>query len=184
VIFLFLCVAGFVGCRSKRKTDVPRTVPPAETARPSETPAEPVVSQERDFVAPAAERDVLSEDIAEANRTARERGWIRDAFFAFDASTLDAEAQAALRASATWLREHPQFGLLIEGHCDDRGTEQYNLALGDRRADTAKAFVSALGIDAARIRTVSYGEDRPFESGETEEAWAQNRRAHLVLVRR
>lgn len=117
----------------------------------------------------------------EANRTARERGWIRDAFFRFDASTLDADAQEALRQSATWLREHPELRIRVEGHCDDRGTEQYNLALGDRRAESAPAYLSALGVDRSRIATVSYGEERPFEQGEDETAWAQNRRAHLVL---
>ena len=184
VIFLSSCVVGISGCRSKRTVDAPQTAPPVEAARPAEPPAEPVTTQEKDFVAPEPERDVLSEDIAEVNRMARQRGWIRDAFFAFDAATLDDDAQAALRQSATWLREHPEFALLIEGHCDHRGTEQYNLALGDRRADIAKSFLTTLGIDAVRIRTVSYGEDKPFEEGDSESAWAQNRRAHLVLVRR
>jgi peptidoglycan-associated lipoprotein len=128
--------------------------------------------------------DVLSEDIREANRVARERGWIRDTFFAFDASTLDTEAQEALRQSATWLRQNPEYRIRIEGHCDERGTEQYNLALGDRRADTALSYLATLGVDRARIQTVSYGEERPFEEGANESAWAQNRRAHLVLTGR
>ena len=130
------------------------------------------------------ERDVLSEDIAEANRQARDRGWIRDAFFDYDASTLSAEAQEALTQSAAWLRSHPEFRIRIEGHCDERGTEQYNLALGERRAESAAAFLAASGVDRTRIETVSYGEERPFETGSTEEAWAQNRRAHLVLAGR
>ena len=127
------------------------------------------------------ERDVLSEDIIEANRVARERG---DAFFAFDASTLDDDAQEALRQSAMWLRQNPEFRIRIEGHCDERGTEQYNLALGDRRADTAASYLVTLGVDRSRISTVSYGEERPFEEGANEEAWAQNRRAQLVLAGR
>ena len=112
---------------------------------------------------------------------ARERGWIRDAFFEFDASTLDSAAQEALQQSATWLRSHPEFRIRIEGHCDERGTEQYNLALGDRRASTAASYLATLGVDRSRIETVSYGEERPFEEGSDETAWAQNRRAHLVL---
>jgi peptidoglycan-associated lipoprotein len=127
---------------------------------------------------------VLSEDIREANRVARERGWIRDVFFVFDASALDGEAQEALRQSATWLRQNPEYRIRIEGHCDERGTEQYNLALGDRRADTALSYLATLGVDRARIQTVSYGEERPFEEGSDEAAWAQNRRAHLVLAGR
>ena len=184
LILLYLCVAVLSGCRSKRKVAPPASIPAVETAAPSEA-AEPVRSTENDFVAPQAEeRDVLSEDIAEANRVARERGWIRDAFFEFDASTLSADAQEALRQSATWLRSHPEYNLLIEGHCDERGTEQYNLALGDRRAASAESFMATLGLDGARIDTVSYGEERPFEEGSTDAAWAQNRRAHLVLVKR
>ena len=128
--------------------------------------------------------NVLSADIVEANRQARDRGFIRDAFFAFDASTLDSDAQAALTQTASWLRSNPQYRIRIEGHCDERGTEQYNLALGDRRAETAAAFLAAAGIDRSRIETVSYGEERPFETWSTEEAWAQNRRAHILLAGR
>ena len=89
---------------------------------------------------------------------------------------------AALTASAEWLKSHGQYGLLIEGHCDERGTEQYNLALGDKRANTAKEYLATLGVDTGRIRTVSYGEERPFDGGHDDAAWSKNRRAHLVLV--
>ena len=185
LLFLSLCVVAASGCRSRRnKVPPPQAAPPVATATAPE-PAVSVPAPDRDFVQPPADTDdVLSEDIREANRVARERGWIQDAFFAFDASTLDAEAQEALRRSAEWLRQHPEYRLRIEGHCDDRGTEQYNLALGDRRADTASSYLLALGIDRARIDTVSYGEERPFEEGADESAWAQNRRAHLVLSAR
>src|SRR5947207_1296549 len=84
--------------------------------------------------------------------------------------------------AATWLKAHPQYSLLIEGHSDERGTEQYNLALGDRRANTAKEYLATLGVDSSRMRTVSYGEERPFDPGHDESAWAKNRRDHLVLV--
>ncbi|HXG58291.1 MAG TPA: peptidoglycan-associated lipoprotein Pal, partial [Thermoanaerobaculia bacterium] len=144
------------------------------------------VKPPEDFVrtdtAPAVTEEQLPSDLDEATRLAHARGFLQDAFFGFDESTLTAEAQAALTSSANWLKRNPQYNLLIEGHCDERGTEQYNLALGDRRANTAKQFLVALGIDAARIRTVSYGEERPFNTGHDESAWSQNRRAHLVLV--
>lgn len=170
-------------CRSRRKMPQPQTAPPVATATPAPQPVVPVPvpAPERDFVQPPAPADVLSEDIVEADRVARQRGWIRDAFFRFDASTLDAEAQEALQQSASWLREHPEFRLRIEGHCDERGTEQYNLALGDRRANTALSYLVTLGVDRSRIQTVSYGEERPFEEGSSEASWSQNRRAHLVL---
>ncbi len=184
LILLSFCVVAASSCRSRRKVPPPQSAPPVATATAPE-PAVSVPAPDRDFVPPQPDRaDVLSEDILEANRVARERGWIRDAFFAFDASTLDAEAQEALRQSATWLRQNPEYRIRIEGHCDERGTEQYNLALGDRRADTALSYLATLGVDRARIQTVSYGEERPFEEGSDESAWAQNRRAHLVLAGR
>lgn len=183
VIFLFLfAVSATTSCRSRRTVPPPETAPPASTTTTPE-PTESVPSPEREFTPPAETPDVLSEDIGEVNRLARERGWIRDAFFAFDASTLDDDAQEALRQSATWLRSHPEYNLLIEGHCDERGTEQYNLALGERRASTAEILLETLGVSGARVETVSYGEERPFETGSSEDAWAQNRRAHLVLVK-
>ena len=184
LILLSFCVVAASSCRSRRKVPPPQSAPPVATATAPE-PAVSVPAPDRDFVQPQPDTDdVLSEDIREANRAARERGWIRDAFFAFDATTLDAEAQEALRQSATWLRQNPEYRIRIEGHCDERGTEQYNLALGDRRADTALSYLVTLGVDRARIQTVSYGEERPFEEGANESAWAQNRRAHLVLSAR
>lgn len=185
LLLLSLCVVAAASCRSRRTAPPPQSAPPPVAAATAPEPAVSVPTPDRDFVQPQADTpDVLSEDIREANRVARERGWIRDAFFAFDASTLDADAQEALRRSATWLRQNPEYRIRIEGHCDDRGTEQYNLALGDRRAETAVAFLASLGVDRVRIDTVSYGEERPFEEGSNETAWAQNRRAHLLLAGR
>lgn len=177
LLVAILVLFGASACRSRKPVPPPQPVPEAAPA------PEPVqqVTEPTDFVAPEPE-PVLT--IAEINRQARERGWIRDAFFAYDASTLDEAAQEALRQSANWLRENAAYNLMIEGHCDERGTEQYNLALGDRRAETAAAFLAAQGVDRSRISTVSYGEERPFETGSNEAAWSQNRRAHLVLVKR
>ena len=79
------------------------------------------------------------------------------------------------------MKDNPRTRVIIEGHCDERGTNEYNLALGDRRAFSAKTFLVDLGIDEARISTVSYGEERPLVRGEDEDAWAQNRRAHFVI---
>ncbi len=183
LILLFLVTVAASSCRSRRTVPPPTTAPPVATATTPE-PEVPVPAPETDFSPSSDTPDVLSEDINEANRVARERGWIRDAFFAFDASTLDEDAQEALQQSATWLRAHPEFRIRIEGHCDERGTEQYNLALGDRRADTAASYLATLGVDRSRFQTVSYGEERPFEVGSDEAAWAQNRRAHLVLAGR
>lgn len=185
LLSLTLIVAA-TSCRSRKKTDPPKPLPPVVETTPevAPPPATTVEPPERDFPATEPDPNVLSSDLIEANRQARERGFLRDAFFQFDASTLDDDAQSALRATADWLRSNPQYTIRVEGHCDERGTEQYNLALGDRRAEAAVAYLATLGVDRGRIQTVSYGEERPFETGSTEEAWAQNRRAHIVLTGR
>lgn len=161
---------------STRMPDIPATVTTA-TAQ--------TVSTETDFVSPKTDtvaEETLPNDIGELNRVVQARGYIQDAFFEYNDSSLSAGAQTALTSSASWLKKNSQYNLLIEGHCDERGTEQYNLALGDRRANQAKEYLVTLGVDGARIRTVSYGEERPFDPGHDESAWAKNRRDHLVLV--
>jgi peptidoglycan-associated lipoprotein len=173
----------------------PPKVAPTATVAPATMPDVPVtvttataqtVTEPLDFVAKTdtVATEVLPNDIGELNRVAQSRGYIADAFFEYNDASLSADAQTALTNSATWLKKNSQYNLLIEGHCDERGTEQYNLALGDRRANQAKEYLVTLGVDAARIRTVSYGEERPFDPGHDESAWAKNRRDHLVLVGR
>jgi len=98
-------------------------------------------------------------------------------FFAFDRSDITSEAQQILARQADWLRRYPNVTVTIEGHCDERGTREYNLALGERRAQAAKNVLVAMGIPAARISTISYGKERPAVVGSSEEAYAQNRRA-------
>jgi len=178
-------------CKTTRKPVQTQTATTATEARPPDIPTRTdtatTVAPPEDFVRndPQVSEEVVPSNIEEVNRWARDKGYIRDAFFNYDESTLDTDAQTALQSSATWLKsdQGASYGLLIQGHCDERGTEQYNLALGDRRANVAKDYLVTLGLDASRIRTVSYGEERPFEEGHDDAAWAQNRRAHLVLVR-
>jgi peptidoglycan-associated lipoprotein len=102
-------------------------------------------------------------------------------FFGTDRYDLTAEAQAELQKQATWLKTYPQYRFVIEGHCDERGTREYNLALGERRATAARNYLVALGIDAGRMQTISYGKERPAVLGSDEAAWAQNRRDVIVL---
>lgn len=102
-------------------------------------------------------------------------------YFEFDKSTLTPMAQDTLMRHAAWLRENADVTVTIEGHCDDRGTNEYNLALGDRRADSAKAFLVDLGIAASRLTTISYGEERPLCMEQNEECWAKNRRGHFAI---
>lgn len=184
VVGLVIVLAALApACRTK-KTPAPVVQP--ETQAPVVQPPPPPtpVATDTDFAKTetAVTEEALPSDLEALNKVAQERGYVQDAFFDYDASTLSPDAQTALTNSATWLKKNAQYNLLVEGHCDERGTEQYNLALGDRRANTAKTFLAALGVDGARMRTVSYGEERPFEQGHDESAWAKNRRAHLVLV--
>lgn len=180
LLFVFLIGITLIvtaGCRSRARQTVRAT--PVPTTMEADTVVVPATNEE--FVREQDEGEVLTNDIHELNRTARERGWIRDVFFPYDSSTLNSAAQRALDASAEWLRQNSQFRLRIEGHCDERGTEQYNLALGDRRANAVREYLMIVGISADRLRTISYGEERPFATGHDETAWSQNRRAHLVL---
>ncbi len=109
----------------------------------------------------------------------RQRFINADIFFEFDSSTISTEAEAILRAKAEWMQRNPSLAIVIEGHCDNRGTTEYNLALGERRADGVKRFLIDLGVSETRIRTISFGEERPLDRGDGEEAWSKNRRAHF-----
>ena len=102
-------------------------------------------------------------------------------FFTEDMSTLSAEAQETLRRQAQWLQQYPSVVVQVEGHADERGTREYNLALGERRAAAARNFLITQGIEARRIATVSYGKERPQVLGSTEQAWAQNRRGVMLV---
>ena len=108
---------------------------------------------------------------------------VKDAFFDYDKADIRTDARDALSQTAQFLRSYPQLKVVLEGHCDERGSTEYNLALGDRRAASAKQFLVSLGITADRMETVSYGKERPFCSASTEECWQQNRRAHFVMAK-
>ena len=103
------------------------------------------------------------------------------AFFDFDSYALRDDARAVLDRDARMLRDHPDVKITIEGHCDERGTVEYNQALGEKRAQAARDYLVAAGSDGNRIQTISYGKERPFSPGHDEGAWAQNRRAHFVV---
>lgn len=106
---------------------------------------------------------------------------IKDVFYDYDQSSIRDDARAALEGNARALKERPSIRVTIEGHCDERGSEKYNLALGDQRANSAKEYLVGLGIDAGRIDTVSYGKERNFCEERNEECWQLNRRAHFVM---
>ena len=104
--------------------------------------------------------------------------------FGYDSYELDAQAKAILTRHAQWLQQNPGVRVTLEGHCDERGTREYNLALGDRRANSAKNFLAAQGVDVARLSTISYGKERPAVEGTDEAGWAQNRRAVTMVMGR
>jgi len=104
-------------------------------------------------------------------------------FFGFDSFALDNEDRETLRRQAEWLARFPEVSIVIEGHCDERGTRDYNIALRERRANAAKNYLAALGVSPGRMTVVSYGKERPAATGSDESAWSQNRRAVSIVVR-
>lgn len=123
-------------------------------------------------------------NIADLNETAMTKAFRNETndvvYFALNSSSLDATAKADLRAQAEWLKKNPKALIVVEGRCDERGTREYNLALGERRAEMAASYLMANGVAADRIRTISYGKDKPVVLGSNEESWAKNRSATTV----
>ncbi len=137
--------------------------------------------REEDLAGQASVDESPVDEIVMADGTVmnRERFINQDIFFEFDSSVLSAEAQAILKAKAEWMTRNPHLNIIIEGHCDNRGTTEYNLALGERRAEGVKRFLLDLGVPDRRARTISFGEEKPLALGDDEAAWAKNRRAHF-----
>ncbi len=117
----------------------------------------------------------------ELNQEAVRRGFHAAVYFDLDRAELSDEAQERLASNARFFKNNPELRATIEGHCDERGTNEYNLALGDRRANTARDYVTSLGVSGSRLRTISYGEERPICTVATEGCWARNRRAYFVV---
>ena len=128
-----------------------------------------------------AEQAAKEEEMERAKMAAMQMFMNEDIYFDFDSSAVGDMAKNVLSRKAEWLRMTTDASVIIEGHCDARGTSAYNIALGDRRAESAKAYLLDLGIDANQLSTISYGEERPVDMGKNEEAWAKNRRAHFVV---
>jgi peptidoglycan-associated lipoprotein len=166
------------GC-SKKKPPPPTTEPPAPVEKPAET-----VTPPRETPPVDQTPDPLSGELVEANRYASEKGLLGDVYFDFDKYDLKPEMRDRLAKNAEFMRDQPQFTFTIEGHCDERGTNDYNIALGDRRANAARDYLVSLGISASRLRLISYGEEQPDCEEHSEGCWARNRRAKFVITGR
>ena len=175
VAFLLAAALPFAACKKKPPTTT-------ESARPTEAPSTP--TETRVQPPPAAPPTITSTDLPRDVEGLNRAGYLKDVFYDYNQADLRDDARATLSANADWLKKNPGPQFLIEGHCDNRGTTEYNLALGDRRANAAREYLVSLGVDASRIRTVSYGKERPFCTQDTEECWQQNRRAHFLFTQR
>ena len=172
-----------VACGGK-KPPVARPAPPppvSTTANaPSRPPAPPEPVSEPTIVPPEpVPNDAISAaSLDELNKNSP----LKPVFYELDSSDLNAVSQKTLDDNAALLKRYPSWAVTVEGHCDERGTAEYNLALGERRAIAARAYLVSLGIPANRVRTVSYGKEFPFDPGHDEAAFAKNRRAHFVIT--
>jgi peptidoglycan-associated lipoprotein len=141
--------------------------PPEPSPEPAPVPAEPVTDDA-----------IGSKSLDDLNRNSP----LKAVFFALDSNEVDSAGQQVLQGNADVLKKYPSWQVTIEGHCDERGTAEYNLALGERRAVSARTYLVSLGIPVDRIKTVSYGKEFPFDPGHDEGAWSKNRRAHFVVT--
>ncbi len=173
-------VAGASGCSSKAKQKTVQETPKATTEASAQPPmaegtpapvAEPFPQESVDKTA------VVEPTIDELNR----EGVLRTVYFAYNSDALDDDRRAVLQANASWISAHPKYRVEIGGHCDERGSIGYNVALGDRRATAVKSYLVGLGADGSRLVSVSYGEEKPADPGHDETAWEQNRRAEFVI---
>ena len=175
-------VLALAGACAKKKPPVAKPVPPPpplSTANPGPpAPPTPVAEPQPVPPEPVALDPLASRDIDLINKNSP----FQPVFFLFDSSDLDGTGQQALNTNAEILKKYPTWVITIEGHADERGTAEYNLALGERRAVAARTYLVSLGVPADRLRTVSYGKEFPFDPGHDENAWAKNRRAQFVVT--
>jgi len=174
------------GCSSK-KPQTSADLATAPVVAPAPTPQTTDVSAS---VRPATGEDksqvdpLKDPDLARLNSFVLNQGLLGDVYFDFDRYELKQDARNRLAKNADWLKSHGEFLLTIEGHCDERGTNEYNLALGERRAAAARDYILSLGVASARVKIISYGEERPVCRESNEGCWAQNRRAHFLVTGR
>jgi peptidoglycan-associated lipoprotein len=168
------------GC-GKKPAPVARPMPPPVSTDTGSTPAPPpppTPVEEPVLPAPAPGDAIGSKDLDALNRESP----LAPVYFGLDSFEINAEGRTILQNTAQILQKQPTWQVTVEGHCDERGTAEYNLSLGERRAVAAKTYLVSLGVSADRLRTVSYGKEFPFDPGHDESAYAKNRRAHFVIT--
>ncbi len=171
-------IALLAACGEKPKTEKPVIKPAGSGANAAAgTPAPPVET------APAAPPVLSGVDLTTASEYNASRA-LQTVYFETDAAEIPATETAKLDLNAKWLADHPQFKLLVEGNCDERNTEEYNLALGQQRAEKVRAYLLGKGVKPERVKTISYGETQPVDPGHDEPAWRKNRRADFKLLDR
>lgn len=186
-VVVCLALATFCVTACKKKVAAKAPPPPAPIAAPApSSPARsmpPAAAPQERAQAPAPSRPRMP-DAATRAQIQDLLNRIQDAYFDFDKHTLRPDAETALRSDAQTLaeiiRQYPDFRLTVEGHCDERGSEEYNMALGDARAKQATEYLATLGLPGDQLRTISYGKDKPVCSDHDEDCWQKNRRAHLT----
>ncbi|HSB31653.1 MAG TPA: peptidoglycan-associated lipoprotein Pal [Candidatus Sulfobium mesophilum] len=177
VLFALLAFISF-GCqKAATKPEAVQPAPEKEEKESVQKPPEKVTEQK----IASGKESVESQEKA-AGAMEEKEGIFKDIHFDFDKYDIKNEDKSALKAIASWMTKNPGAKLSVEGHCDDRGTNEYNLALGDRRAKAVKDYLLSLGVSSSKIETVSYGEEKPLCTEETEDCWAKNRRAHFVVL--
>jgi peptidoglycan-associated lipoprotein len=177
VVVMAALLAGACG---KKQPPVARPMPPPATGGTTTPPGppEPVGEPVPVPPEPVAEDAISGKSLDDLNRDSP----LMPVFFELDQSEISGAGQQALQNNAQVLKKYPGWQITIEGHCDERGTPEYNLGLGERRAVAARDYLVSLGVPADRVRTVSYGKEFPFDPGHDETAWSKNRRAHFVIT--
>ena len=186
LIVLMIAAFGFAACGKKRvpavATDSGRTSAPVTRPAAEPTPFPDEAVDAGPDVQPMRDESTRAEDFS-VNDASGEGGPLADVFFAYDQAQLSDTARGILERHALWLQNHRGAKVMIEGHCDERGTTDYNLALGEQRARATRDYLVSLGVAGDRLQTVSYGKERPLDPASNEAAWAKNRRAHFLVSR-
>ncbi|HEV3458681.1 MAG TPA: peptidoglycan-associated lipoprotein Pal [Thermoanaerobaculia bacterium] len=173
------------GCPKKKPASKPSDLNvETTTVAPPSTPTTEVQPPRDQTRQDQTEDPLLSQDMQIVNDELRRRGFSPDVYFAFDDYSLDDDARGKLARNADLLKSQARLNMTIEGHCDERGTSEYNLALGERRANSVKGYLASLGVASERMRTLSYGSERPVCTEHEETCWSRNRHAHMIITGR